>query len=151
MNCSEKTDTITLRTACQDDKEFVFQVKRAVMREYIEQTWGWDEDAQRELHDRRFGSQEFQIVSLDGHDVGIMSVVQELDCVFLNQIYILPGYQGQGIGRECLLTVFEEATKLNLPVKLKVLKVNPRAVAFYERLGFTIDGDTDTHLLMQKV
>ena len=46
--------------------------------------------------------------------------------------------------------VFEETTKLNVPVKLKVLKVNPRAAAFYERLGFTITGDTDTHLLMQK-
>lgn len=143
-------DTIKLRKACQDDKEFVYQVKRAALKEYVEQTWGWDEDIQRKLHDRRFGSQEFQIVGLDGHDVGIMSVALEPDCVFLNQIYILPGYQGQGIGRKCMLIVFEEATKLNLPVKLKVLKVNPRAAAFYERLGFAIAGDTDTHLLMQR-
>ena len=88
------TDAIKLRTACQDDKEFVYQVKCAAMREYVEQTWGWDEDVQRELHDRRFGTQEFQIVSLDGHDVGIMSVALEPDCVFLNQIYILPEHQG---------------------------------------------------------
>ena len=144
------TDAIKLREACQDDKEFVYQVKRAAMREYIEQTWGYDEDIQRKLHDRRFGSQEFQIVSLDGHDVGIMSVAQEPDCVFLNQVYILPGYQGQGIGRKCMLNVFERATRSNLPVKLRVLRVNPRAAAFYKRLGFTITGDTDTHLLMQR-
>ena len=150
MNCPEKADTITLRTACQDDKEFVFQVKRASMREYIEQTWGWDEQFQRKLHERRFESQEFQIVSVDGHDVGIMSAALEADCVFLNQIYILPGHQGRGIGGKCMLTVFERATRSNLPVKLKVLKVNRRAAAFYERLGFTITGDTDTHLLMQR-
>ena len=143
-------NTVKLRTACQDDKEFVYQVKCAAMREYIEQTWGWDEGAQRRLHDRRFGSQEFQIVSLDGRDVGIMSVALEPECVFLNQIYILPGYQGQGIGRKCMLTVFERATKSNLPIKLKVLKVNTRAAAFYERLGFVIAGDTDTHLLMRR-
>lgn len=143
-------DTIKLRTACQDDKEFVYQVKCAAMKEYIEQTWGWDEHFQRELHERRFGSQEFQIVSLDGHDVGIMSVALEPDCVFLNLIYILPEHQGQGIGRKCMLTVFERATKSNLPIKLKVLKVNTRAAAFYERLGFVIAGDTDTHLLMRR-
>ena len=55
----EKADSIELRTACQDDKEFVYDVKRAAMREYIEQTWGWDEHFQRKLHERRFESQEF--------------------------------------------------------------------------------------------
>ena len=144
------TDTMKLRKACQDDKEFVYQVKRAAMREYIEQTWGWDEHFQRELHERRFESQEFQVVSVDGLDVGIMSVALESDCVFLNQIYILPEHQGQGIGRKCMRAVFERATKSNLPVKLKVLKVNRRAAAFYERLGFTITGDTDTHRLMRR-
>ena len=121
------------------------------MREYIEQTWGWDEDVQRQLHDRRFGSQGFQIVSFGGLDVGIMSVALESDCVFLNQIYILPEHQGQGIGEQCMRTVFERATRSNLPVKLRVLRVNPRAAAFYERLGFTIAGETGTHFLMQKV
>ncbi len=150
MNCPEKADTLTLRTARQDDKEFVYQVKRASMREYIEQTWGWDEQFQRQLHDRRFGSQEFQIVSFGGHDVGIMSVALQPDCVFLNQIYILPEHQGQGIGEKCMRTVFERATKSNLPVKLRVLRVNSRAAAFYERLGFTITGETDTHFLMQR-
>ena len=150
MNCSKKADFVEFRTACQDDKEFVYQVKRAAMREYIEQTWGWDEHFQRELHERRFESQEFQVVSLDGHDVGIMSVALESDCVFLNQIYILPEHQGQGLGEQCMRIVFERATRSNLPVKLRVLKVNRRAAAFYERLGFTIKGDTDTHFLMQR-
>lgn len=151
MNCPEKADTITLRTACQDDNEFVYHVKRASMREYIEQTWGWDEQFQRKLHERRFESQEFQVVSVDAEDVGIMSVALEPDCVFLNQIYILPEHQGQGIGEQCMRTVFERATRSNLPVKLRVLRVNLRAAAFYERLGFTITDETGTHFLMQKV
>ena len=150
MNCSEETDSIELRVACQDDKEFIYDVKRAAMREYIEQTWGWDEEEQREIHERRFGSQEFQILLFGGRDVGIMSLALEPDCLFLNQIYILPEHQGRGIGSECMQTVFESAAESSLPVKLKVLKVNLRAAAFYERLGFTVWGDTDTHLLMQR-
>jgi RimJ/RimL family protein N-acetyltransferase len=36
-----------------------------------------------------------------------------------------------------------------LPVRLRVLKVNPRALAFYRRLGFTCTGETETHDLME--
>ncbi len=151
MSCSERTFSIELRLACQDDKEFIYDVKRAAMFEYIEQTWGWDEEEQRELHERRFRSQEFQIVSFGGRNVGIMSVAIEPDCLFLNQIYILPEHQGRGIGGECMQAVFERAAESSLPIKLKVLRANPRASAFYERLGFTVWGDTDTHLLMQRV
>ncbi len=43
----------------------------------------------------------------------------------------------------------EEARGLGRPVRLRVLKVNPRARAFYERLGFRRTGETDTHDLME--
>ena len=49
------------------------------------------------------------------------------------------------------MLVLDAASKLGLPVRLRVLKVNLRATAFYERLGFSITGETDTHFLMQKV
>jgi hypothetical protein len=39
--------------------------------------------------------------------------------------------------------------QLGLPVRLRVMKVNPRALAFYERLGFMRTGETDTHDLME--
>lgn len=41
---------VTLRKATADDSEFVFLVKKAALGEYIEQTWGWDEDFQRRFH-----------------------------------------------------------------------------------------------------
>ena len=143
------SDSIKLRKASQDDKEFAYQVKKAAFREYVERARGWEEDEQRKLHDRRFRAQDFRIIDLYGTDVGIMSVAIEPDCVFVNQLYILPEHQGQGVGRRCMLMVIEGASKLSLPVRLRVLKVNPRAVSFYERLGFALTGDTDTHFLMQ--
>lgn len=144
------SDSLQLRKAGQDDKDFAYQVKRVAFREYVEHVWGWEEEVQRKLHDRRFGTQDFLIISLNGKDVGIMSVAVEPDCVHVNQLYVLPEYQGQGIGRACMAMVTKWGSALSLPVILRVLKVNPRAVRFYERLGFTITGDTDTHVLMQK-
>lgn len=141
--------TPKLRKATRGDKAFAYEVKRAAMREYVELVWGWDEDQQWQLHDRRFREQDFQIINLDGEDIGIMSVVVQPDCVFVNQLYLLPEHQGQAVGRKCMLAVMESAKGLGLPVRLQVMKVNPRAVAFYQRLGFTITGQTATHVQMQ--
>jgi GNAT superfamily N-acetyltransferase len=124
-------------------------VKRAAFREYVEKVWGWDEDEQRRLHRERYGTQDFRIINLDGADVGIMAVVTAPDCVKVNQLFLTPEHQGKGIGRRCMLLVMEEARQLGLPMRLRVLKVNPRALAFYQRLRFTRTGETDTHNLME--
>lgn len=42
-----------------------------------------------------------------------------------------------------------EARQLGLPVRLRVMKVNPRALAFYEGLEFMRVGETETHDLME--
>ena len=48
-----------------------------------------------------------------------------------------------------MLAVMEQGQDLGLAIRLRVLKVNTRAVAFYKRLNFEITDETDTHLLMQ--
>jgi GNAT superfamily N-acetyltransferase len=78
-----------------------------------------------------------------------MAVVVAPDCVKVNQLFILPEHQGKGIGRKCMLLIMEEARQLHLPIRLRVLKVNPRALAFYQRLGFVRTGETDAHVLME--
>jgi ribosomal protein S18 acetylase RimI-like enzyme len=47
--------------------------------------------------------------------------------------------------------VMQEARQLGLPVRLRVMKVNARALAFYERLGFVRTGGTATHHTMEWV
>jgi ribosomal protein S18 acetylase RimI-like enzyme len=140
---------LTLRSATPDDREFAYRVKKAALREYVEQIWGWNEAEQRRLHERRFAAQEFRVIRLGGTDVGTMGVVVAPDCLRLNGLFILPEYQGRGIGRRCMALLMEEARQLGLPVRLQVLKINQRALAFYERLGFTRAGETGTHDLME--
>jgi ribosomal protein S18 acetylase RimI-like enzyme len=48
-----------------------------------------------------------------------------------------------------MLLIMEEACQLGLHVRLRVLKTNPRALVFYQRLGFTRTGETATHDLME--
>ena len=143
-------DSLTLRKSSLDDSEFAYSAKRAAFREYVEKVWGWDEDEQRQLHEQRFGAQDFRVINLAGTDVGIMAVVVAPDCVKVNQLFILPEHQGKGIGRKCMLLIMEEVRQLRLPIRLRVLKVNPRAQAFYQRLGFVRTGETGTHVLMER-
>ena len=60
---------LTLRVATDGDSEFVYETKKAAFRGYVEQVWGWNEEEQRLLHDRRFLSQEVQIIQFSGKDV----------------------------------------------------------------------------------
>jgi ribosomal protein S18 acetylase RimI-like enzyme len=46
--------------------------------------------------------------------------------------------------------IISEAESLGLPVRLRVMKVNPRAKAFYERLGFTVISEIETHFTMER-
>ena len=143
-------DAINLRKAkSSKDSNFAYSVKKAAFREYVEKVWGWDEAAQRRLHKKRFKAQKFYIISWNGEDVGIISFANKHDCVKVYQLFILPESQNKGIGSKCMQLILEEAQRMGLPIRLQVLKNNPRALAFYQRLGFARIDETETHNLME--
>ncbi|UCH42866.1 MAG: GNAT family N-acetyltransferase [Dehalococcoidales bacterium] len=142
---------LRLREATTDDSDFAYQTKKSAFREYVEKVWGWDEDEQRQLHQRRFASQDFRVIQVSGIDVGILAIVRQPDCVKVNQMFILPEYQSRGIGAACIKHIIEDAAVSRLPVRLQVLKVNKRAATFYHRMGFGNTGETDTHVLMERL
>ncbi|MFC1932900.1 GNAT family N-acetyltransferase, partial [Chloroflexota bacterium] len=146
----EDMNNLRLRKATADDSEFAYQTKKAAFREYVKKVWGWDEDEQRQLHERRFASQDFQLIQVSGINVGILAVAWQPDCVKVNQMFIVPEYQSRGIGAACIMRIIEDAAVHKLPVRLQVLKVNNRAVAFYQRMGFRCTGESDTHVLMER-
>jgi len=142
-------ESLALREATPSDSEFAYRAKKTAFREYVEQVWSWDEAEQRRLHEQRFAAQNFRVISFAGADVGIMAVVAAADCLKLNQLFLLPEHQSKGIGRRCMSLIMEEARRLGLPLRVRVLKVNPRALAFYRKVGLVHVGETGTHVLME--
>jgi len=68
----------------------------------------------------------------------------ELSSLELERIYVLPDFQGKGVGEQML--AFFEKTGREQGVDmiwLGVWKKNPRAISFYERHGFEIFGEHD--------
>jgi len=116
----------------------------------VRQVCGWDEDEQRRLRQRRFTSQDFQVIVAAGADAGILALSHEPDCLRVYQLLVLPQYQGKGVGTTCMRQVLEDAAGRRLPVRLQVLKVNHLAIEFYRRLGFNDTDVDDTHIQMEK-
>ena len=143
-------EALKLRQAQATDSEFVFAVKKAAFREYVEQIWGWDDTYQRDLHDKRFASQDLRIIQFHGTDVGFLSTSNTSDTFKVDQLYILPEYQGRGIGAACMRRIIDDASLEQKSVTLQVLKINVRATAFYQRLGFTIVDENSTHFQMKR-
>lgn len=137
-----------LRRVNRTDSDFLYRLKTACLKEYVAAIWGWDEADQRRRFMASFNPADSQIVVAFGRDVGQLAVDLEVEEVFLSGIYLLPAYQGQGLGSQILGDLLSEARQQQRPVRLQVLVGNP-ARHLYRRLGFRIIGKSDTHYVMR--
>lgn len=141
---------ISLRKAAETDSETVYSLKKAAFSHYVKKQYGnWDEAEQRDYHIAQFVSNDIKIIMVDRRAVGFVSVVRESRCMQVNQLIIHPKHQCQGIGEHCMGLIAHEARRVELPVRLQVMKVNPRAMKFYQRVGFVMSGETETHYQME--
>ncbi len=126
-----------LRPATEADKEFLRELHRTTLREYVDQVFGWDDDEQRAFFDERWDPRPQQVIRVEGRDAGALHVEVRDDEVFLANIGLLPEYQSRGIGSRVIQSVLDDARARGLPVSLSVLRPNP-ARRLYERLGFAV-------------
>ncbi|MEU0531845.1 GNAT family N-acetyltransferase [Amycolatopsis tolypomycina] len=136
---------IGLRRLRPGDSEFCFRLHRRALGEYVDAVWGWDDPAQRAYHERNFDAAHTQVITVDGHDAGALTVLNGDTEVVLGLIEIDPVYQGRGIGGHVVRALVAEAVSRGQDVVLEVLAVNVRAKAFYERLGCVETGRPREH------
>jgi ribosomal protein S18 acetylase RimI-like enzyme len=135
-----------LRPARESDREPLYELHRATMRDVITRTWGWDEAWQRDHFDGRFDPSSVSIVSVEGRDVGALWLDTRPGELYVAELQIAPEMQGRGLGSAVLKGVVATAAAGGACVTLQVLDVNVRARRLYERLGFYATGDTDRHV-----
>ena len=138
---------IRLRPATESDYEYLWWLHGATMRTYVEAIWGWDEAVQRQYFEERFDPARLQIVESAGQTVGYISVERQREFIFLSAITMAPQTQRQGIGTRLIRDLQDEAERQRIPLRLRVLQGNP-ARRLYERLGFAVTEETETHITM---
>jgi GNAT superfamily N-acetyltransferase len=90
------------------------------------------------------------VIQIDDTAVGVFVVERCPTHIQLEQIYLLPEYQRMGIGRVLLERLIAEALQSKIPIRLRVMAVNP-AKNFYEQHGFIITEATTEFFSMEKI
>jgi ribosomal protein S18 acetylase RimI-like enzyme len=139
-----------LRPAHHDDRDFLFHLNEATMREQIERVWGWDDSEQAALFDARFQPDSWRIIQACGRDIGVLIVEEHPDQIYLAEIQILPEWQARGIGSSILRSLIKEAATAGKPLTLRVLHVNVGARLLYARLGFREVKTIETHVYLRR-
>lgn len=135
---------IGFRPIEDDDFDFLWRLHNAALKEYVSQTWRWDENWQRKNFAEEFSKNNGKIIVFENQDAGFFWFKEKPLENLLVSIRLLPEFQNKGIGTQIIKNAIKNSGQ---PTGLQVLKVNP-ARRLYERLGFQIVGETETHFVM---
>ena len=134
-----------------NDYDFVYYVKKIVYKDYVIENYGsWDEDQQKGMFKTYIENafNNIQIVLVEDKKAGFFDGCNILNGDYqINNICLLPEFQGKGIGGKFLEKVIAEHKDQN--IHLKVFKQN-RAKKLYEKLGFVVCDETETQYIMIK-
>ena len=84
---------------------------------------------------------QVMVAEIDGRIAGFVAVVQMESKAELDGLFVDPEYSRQGIGSALVAEAVHEARRQGL--SLTVI-ASPEARLFYEKCGFTAEGDTET-------
>ncbi|MCA1622443.1 MAG: GNAT family N-acetyltransferase [Acidobacteria bacterium] len=140
---------MSFRKIEREDFEFLWRLHNAALKDYVMRVWGWDEERQRQLFRESFETKRAKIIVFEGKDAGFLDAAERETETVLISIRLLPEFQNKGIGTKIIQEILEKSHAKNKLVRLQVLKINP-AKKLYNRLGFKIFGETETHFLMRK-
>ncbi|MET0616312.1 MAG: GNAT family N-acetyltransferase [Luteibacter sp.] len=98
-----------------------------------------------------FPDTDFLIVERRGNAIGRFYVDDRGENLHVVDITLLIDEQGKGHGEALMRAAMAQAARDGQGVSLQVSRANPRAGAFYRRLGFHVSAETDSHLAMRWV
>jgi len=151
---------VTLRPVTPEDDPFLFKVYRSTRAEEMALT-GWLDieqraflkmqfQLQRDSYKVQFPEAEHVIILSGGQPAGRMMVDRTRDDELRGvDIAVLPEFRNSGIGSFLINGLLAEAAAAGVPFRIQVERVNHKALRLYERLGFALQGETDTHISME--
>lgn len=131
------------------DKEFIYQVKKESNFMYIENIWGWDEDYQIQDINTDFKLSDYKIIVLENKDIGFIQLDESGNTFNITEIHIVPEYRGQAIGSHIINDILRDDKNHDKTITIGCFLLNQRAKNLYEKLGFKIINETETHYEME--
>ena len=115
------------------------------MKWYVEKTYGWDINFQRERTKREIEKfiDRMRIIIADNKEIGATNFFEENNEYVVGLVLIHPDYQRKGIATKIIKDYINIARNNNKSIRLSTYKYNP-AKKLYERLGFKQYDEDDT-------
>lgn len=140
---------LRLRPATAADRDFARPIYIATTKLLVRDRPEWTESYIAARFERRFIVETTRMAEIDGVTVGWLRLSETDDSIVLEQIYLGPARQNQGIGSRLLAMLDDEWRAAGKPVRLAVLKTNP-AKRLYERFGFRVIEEKELAWLMAR-
>ena len=153
-----KQPTIELRTAKADDEHLLLQIYASTRSEEMAMVpWTSDQQqafvsmqfkAQQEHYHQKYPTASHDIIVVNRRDVGRLYVARLEDQIRIVDITLLPECRSEGVGKQILTRLMNEAADTRLPLRIYVESFN-RSLKLFERLGFSRVSEDGMHLLME--
>jgi hypothetical protein len=75
-----------LRPATEGDRETLFVLHRAAMRDYVDKTWGWDDAEQERMFNDNFSPAAWKIIEVGQKIAGMLAVEETSKEVWLASV-----------------------------------------------------------------
>jgi GNAT superfamily N-acetyltransferase len=132
-----------------EDLEQLVGLRIAAMRESLTTIGRFDPVRARERFASGFEPAWTRHIVVHGERVGFVVLKPKADGLLLDHLYVSPGAQGRGLGGAVLGHVLAEADDRGLVLMVGALRTS-RANRFYERHGFTLDGEGEWDLYYRR-
>jgi ribosomal protein S18 acetylase RimI-like enzyme len=93
--------------------------------------------AQTVSYAAQFPKARFDIIEIEGEDIGRIVVNRPDHQIHIVDQAIVPERRNQGIGTSIMRALQDEAARSGVPMRLKVASTNDPSMRLYLRLGFT--------------
>ena len=133
-----------------NDYDFIYNLKKNAYIKYVDEIWGWDEEAQQSYFKKFIETYKNNtyLIKLDNKVIWFYNdEYLENGDYEIGNICIVPEYQGRGIGTKILKDRLEINKDKN--IHIQYFKQNPVG-NLYARLGFVPNGETDYHYQLIK-
>lgn len=131
---------VSYQAVSEADFEELVGMRIAAMRESLERLGRSDVERSRERLRSSFAPASTRFIVVDGARVGFYATREMTDGVWLDHFYILPEWQGRGIGGVVLHSILAAADARGLAVRLGALKESA-SNRFYQRHGFVLESE----------
>lgn len=138
---------INLTDCTEADLEFVYDLMKLNMEEYVKEFWGeWN----TEKFKASLKKENIEIIRYDNKMIGFFDITHDGYKSYLHNIQLIPSFQRRGIGAK-IMSLIEKQEKMagTKRIEAKVFKTNP-ARFFYHKLDYKTIEEEENSLIIAK-